>query len=685
MPRRLMVAFINLLGSRGLSMARAMARADRWSSINDRYDIQVSRTNVTEAAPGEDTAFPTGAGVDAGRGWTPLRTHVAVIGGLLLLSLFAWSKVWLFANPLSTITCPCGDPSQELWLFAWVPHALAHGVNPLFTSQLEAGQGGVNVMWDANHLLLALVLSPFTALFGPIASFNLAALLGPVVSGWCFFLASRKVSKFFPGQVVGTVLYAFSPFVIWNSPYGHVNLTWLFFPPLAFMLIYDLCFVPRRSAATIGRWFGLLVVAQFFSGTEILAIFGIAMVVCMVFALVLASRATFSMWRRFATAGAWAIGVSGCLLAYPLIFAMTGPRHIAGLPWSSTITQAESVPPSTILNAGAPHSTTGVSKVLGNLGAAGPPVGFLGIALIAGLVLSAFVWFRERLAWLLAGLVAFSVLVSFGPTLTRLGRYQAVVSAGRSPWWLPGRWLAQVPVVQDILPSRFAALTIFAVALLLVISADRWWQRHGPVSGWLRRHFGPRFGIDKTGWAVAVSVATAIVVLPVAATYTLPYVAQPYRTPAWFVQDTARLPTDSRVLVLPADFTTITSAMSWQAATGLHFDLEGGYAVTPDHSRSFLYPLPTSGAGSVLDAVAMRGAKPPTAQQAALVKEALAKWGVDVVIVVDKGGDSASSLALMTAVLDRAPRHVQGSWIWSGLGRPRAAKTGDASLARAER
>ena len=393
-----------------------------------------------------------------------MRVHLAVIAGLLLISLFVWWHVWVTGHPTSSITCACGDPSQELWLFAWVPHALSHATNPLFTNLLDAGQGGINIMWDADNFLLAFLLSPVTALFGPVASFNVAALLGPVVSGWCFFLAARKVSSFVPGQVAGALLYGFAPFVIWNEPFGHFNLTWLFFPPLAFILIHDLCFAPERRPQRIGCWFGALVVVQFFSGTEVLVICGVGLVICFVLGAILAPWTVWALRRRFLVVGAWGIGVSGCVLAYPLLFAFLGPRHIVGLPWSTAISVSQSVPPATILHAGNSHAGSVVLAKFGNAGAAGPPVGFLGITVVLGIVLSAVVWFRERLVWVLVGLAAMSALLSLGATLQKVGPRGAVLSTHQAPWWFPGRWLARLPVVQDILPSRFAALTMFAVA-----------------------------------------------------------------------------------------------------------------------------------------------------------------------------------------------------------------------------
>src|ERR1700683_2138497 len=38
------------------------------------------------------------------------------------------------------------DPPQLMWLMAWWPHALAHGLNPLFSDAIWAPRG-INLAW----------------------------------------------------------------------------------------------------------------------------------------------------------------------------------------------------------------------------------------------------------------------------------------------------------------------------------------------------------------------------------------------------------------------------------------------------------------------------------------------------------------------------------------------------------
>jgi hypothetical protein len=49
-------------------------------------------------------------------------------------------------GPTHSISCNCGDPSQQVWWFEWLPWALTHGHNPMLTNAIWARLGGVNAL-----------------------------------------------------------------------------------------------------------------------------------------------------------------------------------------------------------------------------------------------------------------------------------------------------------------------------------------------------------------------------------------------------------------------------------------------------------------------------------------------------------------------------------------------------------
>ena len=122
---------------------------------------------------------------------TKISRQLAAVITYFAVSLMLWAHVWIGANPAHSITCNCGDTVQQVWWFEWLPWAVSHGHNPLLTNTMWARLGGVNVLSNTSWLAPAAVLSPITLLFGPVASFNVANLLAPVVSGWAAFALWR--------------------------------------------------------------------------------------------------------------------------------------------------------------------------------------------------------------------------------------------------------------------------------------------------------------------------------------------------------------------------------------------------------------------------------------------------------------------------------------------------------------
>ena len=160
--------------------------------------------------------------------------------------------------------------------------------------------------------------------------------LAPVASGWCCFLAVRQFTRFVPGQIVAAVLYGFSPIIVTLAPVGHLAETWLIYPPLAFLCLYDLFVTKRHRPALVGLWLGLLTVVQFFISTEVLAISFFAGGIGMVVATLLAPRVTWARHRRILLGLTTAAGVVVVCLVYPAWFVVDGPRHIVGYAFPGT-------------------------------------------------------------------------------------------------------------------------------------------------------------------------------------------------------------------------------------------------------------------------------------------------------------------------------------------------------------
>jgi len=612
-----------------------------------------------------------------------IALHACVFGGFVLLAaLVFWWPVWVTGHPAGTLTCQCGDSSQELWFLSWTPYALLHGHNPFLTNAIFAGRGGANMLANTSWMFPSVVLAPITLLWGPVAAFNVGAVLGPAISAWTFFLATRKVTKFLPGQLLGSLLYGFSPFVIWNDPIGHLDFTLLFFAPLAFILLYDVCVTGEHRAHRVGLLLGLLVVVQFFTSTEFLAICGTVGAFALLAALVLAPRRAWAFRQRIGLGFVTAAGVVAVLLAYPMWFSLEGPRHIVGTPWPSPSTLGATA--SAIVDAGrAVHAPAFSEEIGGYFGGAGPNFGasgfpsliYLGVPLLALLGVSVIAWRRSRLAWVLlvAGVLAW--LFSLG---TMLGTELDAKAQQVHPAWLPWKFLSHIPLVSQIEPLRFAAIVTFAAGLLLALSLDRWRD--------LVRHLTRARSSLVVSAAVSAAVAAVGVgvLVPVAITNTVPLVVRPSAVPAWFEHDASRLPASTVVLTIPFGD---QEAMGWQAETWFPVRLAGGFAVVPGpDGRSQFVEAPT-GAVDVLDRLSpgthavATGPPPSSAAEVLSVREALLRWGVGVVVVTPEARSPSYSTGFMTAVMGRLPVERDGSWTWSGLGQDPPIAIGPLTLA----
>lgn len=632
-----------------------------------------------DASPSPDRLHRAGRARHAARRLdrSTVTLHAAVIGGFTFLSVVMWWHVWITGHPTSTIVCQCGDISEELGYLAWTPFALAHLHNPLLSHAIYAGQGGANMLANTSNLAMGTLLAPVTWIFGPVATFNVAVTLAPVVSGWAFFVAVRRVTSNVAGQIAAAALYGFAPTIVTSVTVGHFFLAWMWFPPLAFLCLYDLLVERKHRPVTMGVALGLVVVVQFFSGTELLAMSGVVAAIGLLAAVIAAPQQAWALRRRILTGLAAAAVTAGVLLAYPLWFVVDGPQRVVGLAWPGTERFGSYL--SAIVTAG--PGVTQVSPLLrlsGYYGPSGPAVVFLGWGVLIFIAVSAVVWYRLRLAWVVLAMGAASWALSLGPGPRSHGHDTGI--------WLPDRALMHIPLLNEIIPARFSSVTGLSAALLVAISADRWWH---VLAQWRARR--PDAGADApagapaaattrrargrwatAGWASVLSLVLVATLVPVAASYRFPFVIHGGVVPRWFTTEASRLAPGTVVLTVPYPSSGLPQAMGWQAMDNLHFRLVSGYAIVPGRDgRHSAAASPLGGADAIFDELSfgLAGTPPPgRPAELAEVRSTLRRWGVQVVVITTVGRDPAYAAAYFTAVFGRPPRAEDGAWAWHGLG-----------------
>lgn len=179
----------------------------------------------------------------AGAGQFAMRARVPRPALQALLALAVYLAVFIIGYALPLVRHPglpqVGqakvDPNFYIWSWRWWPYAISHGLNPLYSRQIGAPVG-LDLSWTTTTPAVAVILSPVTAAFGPITSFNLTLLLAAPVSAWTAFLAARRLTgRFWAALMAGTV-YGFSWYEVGETGAGHPNLNVIMLLPLMLYL-----------------------------------------------------------------------------------------------------------------------------------------------------------------------------------------------------------------------------------------------------------------------------------------------------------------------------------------------------------------------------------------------------------------------------------------------------------------
>ncbi|MGA8724718.1 MAG: hypothetical protein WB565_06730 [Acidimicrobiales bacterium] len=592
------------------------------------------------------------------------RATLLAAGGYLGLAIALWSHVWT-SRPASTTTCGCGDSSLFTWFLAWPATALAHGLDPFFTTAMGYPHG-VNLLANTSVPAFGLLLAPVTWLFGPIVTLNVALTLAPALSGFAMFVLLRRWVRFAPATFVGGLLYGFSPFVLVSLADAHLMLGMAFVPPLVAAGLDEVLFRQRARPVAAGVVLGLLVTLQFFVGTEVLVMMLVLGALWVVAVLVAAALAWPEALRRHVRYAAVALGVAtataGALLAYPVWFALAGPAHFSGLVWPGLHVARAGTSVHDYFLPEPPLSTGffghAMSVVIG--GAQGPVLSsqYLGLGMFAVIVIGLVVWRRDRRLWAFALLAAISVALSFG---VRYGSW--------SPWGL----VAHLPLFENVSPSRFALFTELATAAMVALVVEHAYDAARLWSAAHDRARSSRVARRSLPFLAAAAVA-ALAVAPPAVYFatSLPITTQPVLVPVWFSTVGNRVGAGQVVLVLPAPFGVTQSAMTWQAVDRMDFSMagQGGPGGVVERAGAA-----RAGQQEIVDTSFFFAKGTVTPKGVAAVRNALATWQVTMVVVPDQPAlpdyerirSVTEAATLMTAATGKAPQLRSDAWVWSGV------------------
>ena len=429
------------------------------------------------------------------------------------------------------------DPEIFIWSFGWWPHAILHGQNPFVTHAIWAPQG-VNLTWATSVPGLALLFAPVTLLAGPIAAYNVAAVLMPALAAWTAFLLCRRLTGMLWPSLVGGYLFGFSSYVLGQGE-GHPHATAVFLIPLVALVVLrylDGELGGRGTALRLGPLFAF----ELLFSTEITFTFGLALAVALVlgYALVPARR------RRIVALLpplAGAVGIATVLTAPFLYYALsdiqTGAFHPPADYGADLLNFA--VPTRLALSSlGWAHSiATSFPANDSERGA------YLGIPTLVILALFARGRLRSAGGRFLLACFGVAALAALGGALTVDGHRSV-----RLPWSV----VMNERLFDNVLPVRLALYASLAAAVMVALWTAA--QRRG---FWR--------------WALPGLAVVALVPNPWAGVW-----ATTFTVPSFFTSSAYRncLAPGENILPLPA--AQRGNALLWQAANGFHFTMAGG-------------------------------------------------------------------------------------------------------------
>jgi hypothetical protein len=479
-------------------------------------------------------------------------------GAYLLVALALTLPAW--RNPAMEWPGHPGDPMAAMGILGWYPFALSHGLNPLLNTYVNLPQGS-NMMFNGfSTPLLGVAMWPVTAIFGVIVSYNVALVLGLALDGWCTCLWLRRHVRHMTAAWLGGLLMVLGPFAA-SQASSHLVLV-LFFPvPLLLIAVETVIRHPEHSSLRWGAVIGLLAATQLLLEEEILALFVVAVGTTIVIAALLSPRSVGERVVPLAKTLGVVVLLFLLITGVPLAYQLLGPGRITGLiqPPNVHVTDAVNFIVPNRSTALAPSFTNGLASHW--TGGTGESDGYIGIPLLLVSLWTFLRWRRDRWLQITGCGTAAALVWSLGPYLHIDGVTHHLLP-------LPGRLLAHLPLLDNLLPSRFALFMDLGLAVVVAVFTDR-------------TFFQGR-------WRSRVAGGTSILLVCATLAPNMPIPARSAATPQYFLPggDIASLPVGTTALVVPfGAYNELTlGPLLWQAESGFHVRMVSAalYAGGPD-------------------------------------------------------------------------------------------------------
>ena len=440
-------------------------------------------------------------------------------------------------------------PTAFMWALKWWPHALVHLQNPLTSYDIWTPQG-LDLARATSVPIAALVVSPLTALFGPVVTFNILSILGPATGAWAAYRLCLYVSRRQLPSVLAGYLYGFSSYELAHL-LGLVHTTLIFCAPVCVLLALkrlDERISVRRYVVLLA----LTLIVQLLLSTELFLTLTTMAVATFVIAWLFAP-AYRDRLRRLVPSTVLAYGVTAVLCVVYLYYALArGSGYSIGAGYTYVSDALNFVIPTRITWLGGTLFGSVTNNFTGEIGEQGA---YLGLPLIAMLVMYFIQARRTVAARILLGVIVVAGVWSLGAKLHVKGPTRLD---------LPAVVLAHLPVFDELAPARIALYLSLAASVAVAL--------------WLS---SPR----AAPWRWGLAALAVIFLIPATnATYPGTRVAMfhsPVRMPRFFSSGMYRSYLRRGEVILPLPWANQGASMLWQANTDFYFRMASGHFGAP--------------------------------------------------------------------------------------------------------
>lgn len=570
-----------------------------------------------------------------------LRAFALCGTGAIILTCTVW------ISPLSRYVGGPSDPMKFMEFIGWYPFAIMHAHNPLMNNYVNLPSGS-NMMWDTTVPLLSVLLWPFTAVGGPILTWNIAITLGLALDGWCSYLWLRRHTARDLAALVGALVIEFGPYATTRA-HSHLNLL-LFFPiPLLLVLLERV--LQGRANRIDGVAAGVLAGVQLLLCEELLAIAVVAVGLTLAIGSLGHWRVARMAAGRLISVAPTAVAAFIVLAGVPVLYQFFGPGRI------TDPIQPPGVYATDIANFIIPGAYTALNPAFAQhmsaswFGGVMENDAYIGVPLLVlTLIVARRCWHEVWPRLVIVGILT-SVVLSLGSHLHVDGHVIQFLP-------LPGELLAHLPVFDNILPARFDVLIDLALGGFVALYMERVDWRESRIAS-LR--------------AGCLLLLVAVTLAPQTPLPTYFPAVPRYFEPGGDVEELAQ---GTVALVVPyGDGENTMAPMLWQAVAGFRFKMVAGAMYTAGKNGSPSLGRSLWGTGTTMDCIMQleqsgEAPTPCTSDPVAVMRSSLKALGVKVFIVGPLGYGSQMAFspritALLSKVAGGQPIQREGILLWA--------------------